>query len=217
MSRENEIEAVGIGPSAEPEGTAVGFIGGAGPSSPVQSPFEEWMGGPLAAPGPWYPKTLADFEWVLARKAEAEAEVAEVERQEKAAVDAIRARGAAIKAGPQREAGWWTSLAETWAKTNRDEVVRGKKKTRSFLSGSVAFRATAERLEVEDEAAVKAWLASLPEGSPLVRIKREPVMAEVQAQFQATGEIPPGFKHTPEGETLKVTAVALPSLTAKES
>jgi phage host-nuclease inhibitor protein Gam len=163
----------------------------------------------------WFPRTLADVEWALERLGEASANLAEIERQRKAAHDAIDTRADLIARKPERRAEWFDSLVVTWAKEHRDEVVRGKSKSRELLAGTVAFRAKGEKVVVTDEAAFIEW--ALKESPGLVRTKYEPDMKALTAFVKAFGEIPVGVDVQAATETITVTAHPLPTLTEKVS
>jgi phage host-nuclease inhibitor protein Gam len=211
---ENEVIGSGIGPApAAPGGPVVENAPGA-----VQSQsFEEWLdeiaGAPLA---PSWPRTDADVEKALEWRGEAEAEIAAIRERLKAHVEAVTARAEQLIARQERRFYGLTSRLEQFATTHRSEIVRGKVKSKAYLTGSLGFRSTAERLEVVNKGELVAWLETLPPGTSLVRVKVEPEMKALQSHFKATGEIPPGCEHKPAHEKVHVESINLPSLIVKE-
>jgi hypothetical protein len=195
---------------------APGIVPDATGSEAVSPPAPEFDAdlAPEGHVGPWMPKTIRDVEWTLARISEAEEDMAEVGAQLDAAITTLKQRGALLTEKAERRAAWFRSLAETWAREHRSEVVRGKAKSREMLSGSIGFRAKAEKLVVVDKEKLAAWLEAQPIESGLYRVKFEPVMAELQALLKSTGEMPPGTDLEPATETIQIKTIALPALTA---
>mgnify|MGYP002410008834 FL=1 len=148
---------------------------------------------------------MSDLDWCLERVGELEAEAAEIRRQLARAIETLTNRANAIAASAERGASWFRSLAEGFVLEARSDILTGKKKSRDFLHGRVAFRSHAEKLVVTDKAALVAWLESQPD-STLYRVKVEPEMKALQAKFKATGELPPGCDFEPASETLTITA-----------
>jgi phage host-nuclease inhibitor protein Gam len=205
MSETTQNQAPGIGPVAAE---------GAASCSGAVSSVQDSDLAPEGHAGPWQPTTIRDVEWALERIGEAEADIGEVQAQLAAAVAALNARAMTITERSNRRALWFRGLVEGWAAQHRDEVVRGKVKSRELLGGTIAFRAKGEKLEVRDRPALVAWLETQDPTLGLARVKLEPEMKAIQEAFRATGVIPPGCEHVPATETITVTAEPLPSLEA---
>lgn len=171
---------------------------------------------PAVRGGEWMVTDLGSADWALRRVAECKIEESEVDAMEAAAIAAIRKRADDLRAKARRGAAYFEFQILRWMERNRDSIVRGKQKSRGFLHGKLGWRATGERLVIEDEAAVQAWIDSMSEGSPFVRVKREPVMAAIQKLFKETGEIPPGFKIDPGRDEPYVKAEAPSEALVKE-
>lgn len=161
---------------------------------------------------PWQPETLADVEWSLARLGEAEADVDAIHRQAQAAISAIEARRDEIAGKHERRAAWFRSLVSAWAETHRGEVVRGNRKTREFLSGSVSFRAAQERVIVLDPEAFIAWAQA--NHMELLTIEPRIDKKALSAFVKTTGEVPVGIDVEPATEGVTIKANPLPTLPA---
>lgn len=161
----------------------------------------------------WQIETLADADFALRRQGECLAEAAEVDAMERAAIAQIRARADKIRKAAMVGAGFFEAKVLAWMERNRDGIVKGKKKSRSLLHGTVGWRSSTERLAVEDEAAVEEWLRMLPRDSPLARWKVEPAMQAINEEFKTAGIVPPGFKVVPSEDTPYVKPAPIPALT----
>jgi len=208
MSAEN-LPAVSIGEPATGDGAS---LAGASPSES----FEAWLAEATDGVTHW-PRTDADVEKALEWMGEAEEEIEAVEARLKAHIEAVTARAAEITQRQERRLNGLRMRLEQYAVAHRESIVRGKVKSKVYLTGSIGFRATQERLEVTDKKALVAWLETLPPGTSLVRTKVEPELKAIQAHFKATGEIPPGCDVKPAGESIHIEPVTLPSLEAPKS
>jgi phage host-nuclease inhibitor protein Gam len=141
--------------------------------------------------------TLASASWAMERMAEARVEVEEIDRMEREALDRVKARCARLRARASGESATWEARIVDWMQRARESILRGSSKSRSMVHGRVGWREQPERLVVEDADLLALWLREQPVGSPLVRVKVEPVMAEIQRHLKSTGEIPPGCRVEP--------------------
>ena len=158
--------------------------------------------------GRWQIENLPSFDWALARLAECEAEAAEIDRQERAAIERVKARAAELRAKAERGAGFFRFKLLEGAERHRTLLLgTAKKKSREFIHGRIAWRSKPERLVVEDAKALEAWLWEQPVERGLYRTKIEPEMAALQ-YLAKHGEIPPGCKVSIEPETIKIEATA---------
>ena len=194
-----EIPSVVSGPAAS---TGMGLAEAAGQ-------YDDDLA-PAGHAGPWQPTTVRDVEWCLERIGEAETDISEVQAQLDAAVKALTARAMALTDKANRRAFWFRGLVEAWAVTNRDQVVRGKAKSRELLGGAIGFRAKAEQVVVLDEAAVLAWAE--PDHADCVRVKTEVNKSALAKYVKTTGVIPPGVDVKPASESLTITVTPLPTI-----
>jgi phage host-nuclease inhibitor protein Gam len=181
-------------------------------SLPVGGPSDDLA--PEGHAGPWQPQTIRDVEWCLERVGEAEADRLEILAQMDAARDAILKRGTAIIDKAECRAEWFRSLAESYAAAHRDEFVRGKSKSRELLSGTVGFRASAEKVVVVDEAAAIAWASE--SHLELLDLKPRLDKRALSKFVLGSGEIPPGCDVTPATEAVYVKTNPLPTLDSKK-
>ncbi|HET6487637.1 MAG TPA: host-nuclease inhibitor Gam family protein, partial [Spirochaetia bacterium] len=140
----------------------------------------------------WMIKDLPTVDWALRRLAECNKELAQIDALEEIAIRRVRENAEKARRASRGGVAYMTFQLLAWMDRNKDLVVRGTKKSRRFINGVLGYRGHGERLEVEDKGKVTEWLQTLPPESPMLRLKREAEMSAVQANFQATGEIPPG-------------------------
>jgi phage host-nuclease inhibitor protein Gam len=153
------------------------------------------------------------LEWCLERIGEAEAERDEMLAHMDAAMEAIKKRGISILDKAERRADWFRALATAYAQTHRDEIVRGKVKSRELLCGTVGFRASGEKVTVVDAAAVIAWAQE--KHLDLLDLKPKVDKRALDRFVLSTGEIPPGVDVVPATETVYVKASPLPTLESR--
>jgi phage host-nuclease inhibitor protein Gam len=182
--------------------------------------------------GAWSITSPGSADWALLRLAECEAEVAEIERQGEAAKARIDARVAALRAKAGRGIAYFTFKLTEYAAAHRSEIVRGKRKSRDYVHGRIAFRNGGGRLVVTDEKALKAWVEAQPVELGLGRVEVKPDKkaidewyaareAEVAAALER-GEVvapvqpPPGMEWEPARENVTVTANAPETALSKE-
>jgi phage host-nuclease inhibitor protein Gam len=163
---------------------------------------------PEVRQGIWRPDTESDADYCLRRRAEMQAHIDEVARQFEAATARLLARKDELTEREQRGVAWFTSLLTDYAERNRSTLLQGKRKSRDFLHGRIAFRSSAERLEVVDKDALADWLAQQPVESGLYRVEVKPEMKALQDRYRETGEVPPGCGIKPASETVVVESIA---------
>lgn len=166
--------------------------------------------------GAWKVANIQDADWALSRLAQCAEEVEAIDRQLEAAIAKATARAEKLKAQARRGVSFFEFRLAEWAETHRGEIVRGRKKSRAFLHGTIGFRAAGGRLKVQDKDALEAWLLAQPIEKGLYRMKVEAEMKALQEHFKATGEIPPGCEYDPEREDLQVKAAMPGTALAKE-
>lgn len=156
----------------------------------------------------WRPQNDRDLDWCLARIAELTAQVESIEAQAAATIERVEKRKAELIGKVQRGIGFFTFHAVSYGEAHKRELLTGKKKSRDFIHGRLAWRKRGGKLRVEDKAALVAWLETQPPESGLYRIKVEPEMAALQAAFKADGVIPPGCTFEPEEDVLHVESIS---------
>jgi phage host-nuclease inhibitor protein Gam len=191
------VETAEMNQPAEPLGVITG--------PPELQGYEDEESGRTLA---WRIEDLASADWALRRLAECEAEIDEIVSQAAAAVKRIEERRDALTAKEQRGGAFFHFKLTEYAERKRGELLHGKKKSREFLHGKIAYRTKPERLEVTDPAALEAWLLAQPVEAGLYRMKVSPEMRALQDRFKTTGEVPPGMDVVPESESITVEAVA---------
>ncbi len=146
-------------------------------------------------------RDIGMLAWAVERLGEAQAEIAENEALKVQAIARIEARVAKLNETVRAAAARLEDHVRAYMTMHRDELVRGKKKSRSFPSGTVGWRMKPARLVVVDEAALLAWAKSQPVEEDLVRVKYEVNKKALDVAFASTGEVPPGCNVQSEEET----------------
>ena len=175
------------------------------PFLPPEGTIEE-----IQARGPWMVEGPDSCDWALRKVAEAQAEIAEIERQAEAAMRAIEARRVALIQGPGQTAAFFESAVLMYAQTHRGDIVRGDRKSKDYIHGSIAFRANkGGRLVIEDGPALAKWLEAQPVEAGLYRVKIEPDKKALDAWFDEGGrEAPPGTRYENPTESISIEALA---------
>jgi phage host-nuclease inhibitor protein Gam len=159
--------------------------------------------------GPWQITDLGGVDWALSRLGECEQETEEINAQRVAAIAAIEARVEKLQLRAARGAAFFRTKLAIWAENNPDAIRQGKKKSRTFLHGSVGTRKKGGRLVVTDHDALVAWVREQPPEKGLFRIKVEPEMKEIQKLYAFGGEVPPGTDFDPERDEIEIKAEQL--------
>jgi len=160
----------------------------------------------------WIPTTIRDIEYALGVIGAVEAEVAEFTAQAEAARAVIASRESAFLYKAHNRMEYLRVAVLDWAKANRDQVVRGKLKSRELLSGTISFRSTGERVVVTDADALIAWAQE--KHLDLLDYKPRIDKKALDAFVLTTGEVPPGVDVTAPIETVTLKTNPLPTLTA---
>jgi phage host-nuclease inhibitor protein Gam len=159
--------------------------------------------------GAWTIQNTGSLDWALGRVAALKAEAEQIDAAAWEAKRRIDDRRNTLLARLQRGIDFFTGHITNYSTQNKAAILGGgKAKSRSFLNGLVGWRKKNAKLVVTDEAALKAWLIKQPDVS-LYRVKVEPEMAAIQANFKQNGVIPPGMEYQPETETFYVDPVNL--------
>jgi phage host-nuclease inhibitor protein Gam len=159
--------------------------------------------------GAWAIQDTGSVDWALGRVAALKAEAEQIDAAAFNAKKRIDDRRNTLVARLQRGIDFFGGHISTYCTANKAAVLGGgKAKSRSFLNGLVGWRKKGAKLVVTDEAALKGWLIKQPDVS-LYRVKVEPEMAALQANFKANGVIPPGMEYQPEAETFYTDPVDL--------
>ena len=161
--------------------------------------IEDYVDEPSLTERPGYEiNTISSADWALERMAECQAEIEDVDRMEREAIERVKARAAKLRARAASDKATWEARIVDWMQRSRSTLLHGTAKSRALVHGRVGWRAQPEKLVVEDAEMLALWLREQPVGSPLVRVRVEPVLAELQKHLKATGEIPPGCRVEPE-------------------
>ena len=152
---------------------------------------------PTVKGGGWRIETIQSADWALARLAELQAEADAIDEMARAAKRRIEAKAEALNAKVARGTAYFEFKLLEYAETHRKQMLGGgKKKSRSFLCGTIGWRTknAGGRLVVENPKVLEAWLVLQPVQAGLYRQKIEPEMRALQERFKASGEIFPGCK-----------------------
>lgn len=160
------------------------------------------------------PADLPGAERLLSLLADDEAEADAIDASAQAAIDAIAKRRDSIKAKAEKRAAWVRVLLEEYAKTHRSEIVRGGKKSRELLAGTIGFRSSGEKVVVTDLAAVLAWAQD--KHMELLDLAPKLDKKALDRLVLSTGEIPPGVDVTPASETIHIKTHPLPTFNASK-
>ena len=170
----------------------------------------------LAREGAWSiaPLDLSGYEFALRCAAESQAVIASWQEQAKAAHAAIDARLAELVAKEEPRVTFFLGRIAEAAERDKNSLLTGKKRSRSFLNGEVKWRRHPAKLVVEDRAVLAEYLTT--NGDPaLVRVKVEPDLKAIQARFEKDGVLLPGTSFESERDDLTVEPAALPTLTSR--
>ena len=170
----------------------------------------------LAREGAWSikPVDLSGYEFALKRAGEEQARVAALQEAAKQAHAAIDARLAQLIAPSENIITFFLGRAAEAAERDKSSLLIGKRRSHSFLNGEVKWRKHAEKVVIEDRAALVDYL-SKQDDPTLFRVKVEPDLKAIQEKFQKDGVLLPGTSFESEHDTLTVETTPLPTLTGK--
>ena len=94
----------------------------------------------LATEGTWAPKNDTDVEWAFEQAGEARAYIASVKAQLADLVNRANARAEAIMAPALNRATYFEGRVAEYAQVNKDKLLVGKKKSREYIGGTIAWR-----------------------------------------------------------------------------
>lgn len=146
----------------------------------------------------WTIQSLEDADWALKRIGDLEQEVAENQKVFDKALLRLKLRQAQLSKRANSGIAFFTFKLQAYAEAHRAELIKGKKKSRALLHGSLGWRKTGGGLEVTDKEALLVWARAQPVESELLRITEAPAIANLQKHFKETGEVPPGTEPKPE-------------------
>jgi phage host-nuclease inhibitor protein Gam len=167
----------------------------------------------LAREGAWSiaPLDLSGYEFALRCAGESQAAIAAWEAAAKAAHDAIDARLADLKAKEEPRIAFFMGRVAEAAERDKDTLLLGKKRSREFLAGKVAWRRKPAKVVIDDRAALVDYLTK--NGDPdLVRVKVEPDLKAIQDRFAKDGVLLPGTSFESERDELSVEPLPTPTL-----
>jgi phage host-nuclease inhibitor protein Gam len=155
---------------------------------------------------------LSSVEHHLARVGDEEADIARLDAAAAAAITAITKRHEFLVRKTQVRAAYRRTLIEEWVRSHRDEIVKGKRKTRDFLTGSISIRTNPEKVVVNDPEATLAWA----QDKHLELVNPKPTLDKkaLDKLVLGTGEIPPGVDVNPATETILIKPHPLPTIDA---
>lgn len=158
--------------------------------------------------GEWRVQNEGDLDFAFARLAHLEQEVATNEELGVRAIARVEERVRQLNAKADRGIKFFRFRIEEFARNNRDRILGGgKKKSRDYPNGRIAWRKRTGGLVVDDDAALLAWAQSQPMELGLVRIKEAPDLKAIQAFARAHNLVPPGMSERDAGEDVAITAI----------
>ncbi len=164
---------------------------------------------PNARPG-WRIDSINSLDWALSRVAALQREMADNDAILESNIARLRQKNAKLNEVAARGVAFFESRVREYAELNREELLGGgKKKSRKFLHGVIAWKKRGGGFKVNDAAALLAWAQGQPVELGLVRMKEEPAWDVIKAACATTGELPPGVDMEPEDETFKIEANTL--------
>jgi phage host-nuclease inhibitor protein Gam len=144
------------------------------------------------------------LEWAMGALAEDAEEISRIRSAQAEAVARVEARAAELVRKVERRGAYFRGKVEEYARSHRADLLTGKSKTVGLIHGEIAYRATADRLEVEDAAAALEWARTQPVDADMVRVKQEINKRALGEHFKRTGEIPPGCAVVPASESIHI-------------
>lgn len=164
---------------------------------------------PNARPG-WHIQDLVSLDWALSRVAALQREMADNEIILDANIARLRQKHAKLNEQAARGVAFFEGRIREYADLNRDALLGGgKRKSRKFVHGSIAWKKRGGGFKVNDSAALLAWAQQQPVELGLVRMKEEPAWDEIKSRCATSGELPPGVDVEPESESFKIEASTL--------
>jgi phage host-nuclease inhibitor protein Gam len=156
----------------------------------------------------WRVDSIGALEWAFERLADLEAEKADNEALEAAAVDRLRARVRQLNAKLDRGIAFFRGHIAVFAGDNRAELLgSGKKKSREFPRGKLAWRTTRGGLRVADEKELLTWALAQDPRLELVSMHPRPALGPIREHAAKAGIIPPGMAEEPPHDELSITAI----------
>lgn len=155
----------------------------------------------------WGIKSIEEADWALKRLGQLEAQAKSNRELFDREVGRLRLRLEAITAPLLDHQQFFQTALKSYAETNRDALIQGKRKSRDLLHGRIGFRQKGGGLEVVDKAALLAWAQGCPVEMGFVRVKEEPAVDQIKMAITLTGEVPPGCELKPVRDECYVEAL----------
>ena len=157
--------------------------------------------------GSWAIQNNQSCEWALKRAANLRLEKQEIEDAVAAAKARLDARAAVLTERLDRGINFFEGHIAEYATLNKEPLLGGgKKKSRTFLYGTVGWRKSPEGLTVTNPELLETWLLAHGDKA-LYRTKVSPDMNALKRRLAETGAIPPGTEVKPETEKLYIDPV----------
>ncbi|MBN1442850.1 MAG: host-nuclease inhibitor Gam family protein [Planctomycetes bacterium] len=155
----------------------------------------------------WSIGSEGEADWAFERIQYLDAHIGAIEEQEKAAIARIQARAAALKEVSNRGVMFFSAALMEYGEREKKALLGGgKKKSRTFLHGTIGWRKKGGKLTWIDEAATLNWAKSRPVEQGLYRVKYELEKKAIQDATKAENIIPPGCELEPETDEVYVKA-----------
>lgn len=155
----------------------------------------------------WAIENVSSLEWALSRLAALETEEGSIEAAAAEMHRRVDERKARLLDAIARGVSFFRGKIAEYAEPHRGELLGGgKKKSRTFLSGTVGWKKKGGLIRVQDKKALADWLVAQPDLS-LFRTEVAPEMRRLQEYCAANKCVPPGCSYEDERDELFVDAV----------
>lgn len=180
------------------------------PSEAIEPVYVDDEDPEVRADGPWKIETVTSLDWAMSRIAALQVELADLADQERARIEAIEERAAALAQKANRGISFFEAMVSEYAHRNRAPLLGGgTRKSRDVLHGSIGWKSKPGKIVVRDAKALGEWLERQSPDSGLYRIKLEPEMVALKALHAKEKTIPPGCEWIEDEDEFFVTAQSL--------
>lgn len=157
----------------------------------------------------WSIGNVAELDWAMKRLAEFRKMVAQNNAVEAANIARVKAVTQRLNESMAGDIAFFSGQIEQYVRANRLALIgSGKKKSRTFVHGTVAFRKSGGHPVITDKELLFQWAMSQPVEANVIRLKTELAWDTIKSMVEkTTGEIPPGVDIEPETESFKIEAI----------
>ena len=155
----------------------------------------------------WRIGSEEEADWALVKMSEHEAQIASIDRQLAATIERETRRAEMRKGSASHGVAFFESaLMEYGEREKRALLGGGKKKSRTFLHGTIGWRKKGGKLTWVDEKLTLEWAKARPVEQGLFRVEYRLEKKAIQDATRAENIIPPGTELEPETDEVYVKA-----------